>query len=66
MCAKFNRIIENDLDAPVPPCVMEGLTFLFPSKGDTDKDALPEVVVNGERQRKRNKIEVSININKNY
>ena len=66
MYTKYNVLVDKELDAPVHGCVVDGLSFLFPSEEYTDGTTLPELITHGERPKKKNKIHIDININKNY
>ena len=66
MCTKFNILIDKEVNAPVHECVVDGLSFLFPSEQHTDGTTLPELITHGERPKKKNKISIDININKNF
>ena len=65
MCTKYNVMNELEVSTPAPPCVVDGLSFLFPAEEFTDGTTLPELLVSGERPRKRSKVTIDININKN-
>ena len=65
MHTQHDLMNELEVSTPAPPCVVGGLNFLFPAEEFADGTTLPEFLVNGERPRKRSKVTIDMNINKN-
>ena len=61
---KYNQFVDLPPDTPSPPCVVDGISFLFPSDRYQDGTILEDFLEHGERPRKKKKVNVEITVSK--